>query len=764
MEMAQADYPRRLARARINSLFNGVPPYSQKEVEENSINVNVNYLEGTRLSHDARSQFYSAFLKPGVYFKATTDRGAVHKRAEYSTIVTREMNKPMKRSLPYFECFRSKFAMDVLHGIGPAAWRNKDEWCPDPIGVEDVLVPANTLLHMNNLPFFAIHRSFTAPELIKLTNRPNVDPGWNMPLVRRCLQHVDRETMALRKDNWPEIWSPEKVEERLKSDGGYYAGDQVPTIEVYDFFFWCDDGKKSGWRRRMVLDAWTFPDEGSKGMARKSGGPYDKATTVDPNDTGFLYTSGKRNYAETRDQIINFQFADLSAVAPFRYHSVRSLGYLLFAVCHLQNRLRCKFTESVFEALTMYFRIKSEDDVQRALKVDLINRGFIDDSLQFVPAAERFQLNAGLVELGLREHANLINENASSYRQPADYSQGSTEKTKFQVMAELTSTTQLVGAAFAQAYQYQAFEYREITRRFFNRRSMNMDVRKFRAACLKQGVPEEVLDIEAWEIEPERVMGEGNRTMELAIAQQLMTYRNLFDPEPQRQILRDVTLAVTGDPARANQLVPEQPQISNSIHDAQLAAGALMQGLPVGIKSGINHTEYVEALLVDMAVIVQKITKRDNMGSMEEIEGLQNMANHITEHIQIIAQNEEEKPRVKQYNDQLTALMNLIKGFAQRQQEKLQQQAQGNGGIAPEDQAKIQAMLIMAKAKADNARESHAQRTAQRQVAFEMQQQQKAQAHQQDLTVAEAEAQLELAKQAAQVKLTAERKVNSGGE
>jgi len=40
---------------------------------------------------------------------------------------------------------------------------------------------------------------------------------------------------------------------------------------------------------------------------------------------------------------VAFQFADLSAVAPFRYHSVRSLGWLLYAVINLQNRLRCKF-------------------------------------------------------------------------------------------------------------------------------------------------------------------------------------------------------------------------------------------------------------------------------------------------------------------------------------------------------------------------------------------------------------------------------------
>ena len=66
--------------------------------------------------------FASAFQKPGNYFKATSDMGPVHKRQERATIVTREMNRIMKRSLDYFEAMRAKFALLVMHGVGPAAW------------------------------------------------------------------------------------------------------------------------------------------------------------------------------------------------------------------------------------------------------------------------------------------------------------------------------------------------------------------------------------------------------------------------------------------------------------------------------------------------------------------------------------------------------------------------------------------------------------------------------------------------------------------
>lgn len=721
-QLRYADYVRALNRARINKLFNGAPPYTQAEVDENGININVNDLSGPVVAHDARSQFYQAFLKPGNYFRCSTDSGPVHKRQAWSTIVTTEINKRMKRSLPYFECFRSKFAQDVLHGIAPSAFKDDYSWCPEPVGIEDAMVPSNTLLTMVNLPFFAIHRSFTAPELIKLTSGSKVDPAWNMPLVRDCLKWVDSQAASLMSTNWSTVWSPEKTEERLKGDGAVYTADAVPTIDCWDFYYWNDDDKVQGWNRRIIIDAWSTP--------QMIGGDYSaerRSEDVFKKDQ-FLYNPKNRKFASNREQIINWQFADLSAVAPFRYHTVRSLGFLLYSVCHLQNRLRCKFNEAIFEQLMVIFRVKSQEDFQRALKVDMFNKGFIDETLEFVKAGDRYQINTQLAELGLNENRMLINQNSSSYT--ANPTNGGSsdrkEKTATQFVGEMQSMTQLVSAGLLQAYKYQLPEYREIFRRFCKKESADADCQSFQAACLRQGVSEATLyDPDRWEQEPEQVLGAGNKTLEMAITQQLMQYRNLYDPEPQRQILRDVTLAITDDPARANQLVPEIKQkVTDSVHDAQLATGVLLQGLPVSLKTGMNHIEYVETLLSNLALLIKKAQQNGGMASGDQIVGMDSIGQHIAQHIGLIAQDKEEKQRVKQYGDALGKMMNEVKVFAQRLMEQ-QKNAQNGDQIDPETKAKIQAMLLTAKAKADNTRESHAQRTAQRQIQFEMEQQQK---------------------------------------
>jgi hypothetical protein len=768
-EFKLADFPRGLDRARIDDLLNGVPPYTQAEVRENRVAINVNYLEGTRLAHDARMQFNGNFLKPGRYFTSKTDMGAPHKRSERSSIVTQAIAKRMKRSAVYYETFRSKFALLVAHGIGPAGWDRDDFWCPDAYGIEDVLIPANTLLTMKNLPFFALYHSYTGPELIKLTRDEKLaaEAGWNMSLVKQCLEYIDREATALMGTNWPEVWSPEKLVERVKGDGGFYAGDQVPTIDCFDFYFWDDSEGEEGWKRRVILDSWSTPSGTPPNHTMGANSKTDFARNQ------FLFNSGKRKVATSWREIVAFQFADLSAVAPFRYHSIRAIGYLLYAICNLQNRLRCKFNEAVFEALMMYFRVRSGDDAERALKIELVSQGFIDETVQFVPADQRFQVNHQLVQLGLQQNQQMINENSSSWTQSANRSNDRTEKTKFQVMAEIQAMTAMISAGLQQAYRYQEFEYDEIFRRFLLKNSRDPDIVSFRAEVIKKGVPDRMLIPEAWENSPERILGEGNKTLEMAIAEQLMQYRNLYDPEPQRQILRDVTLAITSDAAKSEMLVPlEATQVTDSVMLAQAGTTTLLMGLPWTVKTGVNHIEYVDAMLQSFAAEVMKHQQKGGMATQEQIEGMANVFTHLQQQIALVAQDPAEKDRVKQWGDGLGKLMNLVKAFVQRLKEQMkQQQAQGGNGQDAELQAKLQAIQMTAQAKMQNTRESHAQRTAQRQVQFEMEEKRKQQEHQMEmqkethrvkleLGAKHAASKLELAKQAAQARLAlaAERK------
>jgi hypothetical protein len=718
------DAPRGTNRALIANCANGVPPYSESEVQENAINVNVNDLAMTRALHEGRQTFMNGFLKNGNFFKGRLDGGAVNKRNDRSVTVTQAINKYLKKSIPYFESYRSKIGLLCLHGIAPAAWDNEDKWCPKPRMIGDVLIPTNTLLGFENMPRFILRKSFTDVELQKITMASKRDPGWNMSMVNRCLDWLDTQMTTAVGNNWPTAWSPERVAERAKENARWYVGDMVPTIEVFDCYFWDDRDGHEGWVRRIILDSWGTPSSTgvnfslTRDATRKS---------LEPNEeSDFLFNSGERKVGQTWQNIISFNFADLSAVAPFRYHSVRSMGFLLYAVCHLQNRLRCKFNEALFENLLMLFRVKSLDDVQRALKLDMVNKGFIDETLTPVPAAERWQVRADLIQMGLNENNQLISASTGAFAQRRDFSNDNVEKTRFQVMAEVNADTALISAALQQAYQYQAFEDAEVFRRFLKKNSTDPDVRAFRAEVLKT-VPEKYLIPEAWDIEHERVMGGGNKTQEMTIAQQLLEMRPMFDPQPQRQVLHDVVLAITDDPAKADELVPEVPAPSNSIHDTEGMWGTLMQGTVPTPKPGLNAVEVAGTTIRLMVQKVQMIGQSGGVGTPQDLIGLQAANTYANQFLQILSQDPTQQELAKQMADILGKVNNEIKGLAQRQQEAAQAQQQNGNGQDQELMAKIQAIMMQAQTKSENAKSSHAEKTAQRRISFEQKLKQDAQ-------------------------------------
>lgn len=725
-----ADYPRSQNRALIDNLFNGLPPFTPDEQVQNRISSNVNFLDATRIAQDARSQFAGALQKPGNYFTVKLDSGPIHKRDAWGDIITKQINKRMKQSLRYSETLSNVFGQLVLHGVGPVSWADKQGWCPDMHGMADVLIPSRTLLTMENLSYFAIYRRYTAAELWRKTHGPRVDKGWQMPVVEKALKWAATQ-YGQTVSSSDAIYNAERWAEDIKENTGLYASDQVPTINAWDFYFLSDSEKEWGWKRRIVLDC-PSPSEGGAGPVAAS----NQSMIGTRNE--FLYNPGERNYASKLSEILHFQFADGSVVAPFRYHSVRSLGFLLYSVCHLQNRLRCKLNDATFESLLNYFRVANPEDAERLQKVDLMNLGIIPEGLSFVPPQERWQVNQNLVQQTMLLNRQSMAENSTSYTKDFGYEQGrkTPEKTATEVSAEVAAATAMVGSMLQKAYGYQEGQYREIARRFCIKNSKDGDVRAFRAACLKDGVPEEMLHAEQWEIAAERTIGAGNKQAELAQLNMLMQVVNRFDPDAQRIILRRYTLAAVDDPKLAAELVPmEKALVTTSTHDAELSSSTLLLGLPMGLREGVNHAEYAGTELGIANAQIQKIEANGGMATKDEIIGLQNLigmsvdgqpipGNGAMSHIEILGQEPSFKSETRQLQDVAGKLLNQVKGYAQRLQESQQQSQEGDGSIAPDSVVALKGKLLLAESQAKIAEEQAKQKLAHKQQMFDQKLQQ----------------------------------------
>lgn len=736
--MRLADLTRGTNRSLINSLVNGNPPYTEQERQDNNVEINVNFLDATQLCADARRSLYNGFQAPGKFFTVSLDSGPVHKRAEWGRVITAELQKIMKGSRIYAECLDSQFAAVVLHGMGPAVWPNQDEWVPEEKGIEDVLLPSDTLRSFRNLDYFSVFHQYTPEQLWRMTHGGRRDPAWNMDMVEAALNWAHNQTQS--QLSYSDLFSPEKVEERFKQDLGFYGTDAVPTIDFWKFYFHENKGGKSGWRMRAVLDT---PGENEVGSPSRSKMP--RKNLIGKDQGQWLYDPGDRVYGENIEQLIHFQFGDLSAVSPFRVHSVRGLGWLLYSICHLQNRLLCKASEAVLENMMQYFR-GNEQDRTRTQKVDLHHFGFVPDGLAFVRPEERWQVNSQFIESSIDRNQQRMEYSAAQYRQRQEQA-GEKEKTATQVMAEVNSAMSMVGSLLTQAYRYQGYSYSEICRRFCKPNSGCADVRKFRVNTLRRGVPEKALDSNRWIIEPEKVMGGGNKTLQIAMADALLAMRQFLDPEAQRIVDRINIAAKTDNDDLANRLVPEIKSVSDSAHDAANSFGTLMLGAPVPIKSGINHPDAIEVLLTDMAAVISRIEQQGGIATMAEILGLGNVASHISQHLQILAQDKMAQPRVKKYGADLSALTDQIKEYAKRlaQQRKQMAQQSGGNGADPKEAAKVQAILMQAKVKSDNASKSHAEKTAQRRITFEQKTAQDAQKHAMEMQKKSAELRADIA-------------------
>ena len=218
--------------------FNGAPPFNEATAEENNILVNVNDLQGTNVLSQARRQWNNAFLKPANFFIARPNTGPGHKRMEWSQKCTRNLNQLLKREAKMVGQRKATGANTILYGIGPTMWPDRRTVIPRAIPVGSVLIPSETEIDDfgDNLQYFAIFREWNAAQLWDMTHGPKVDPGWNMKLVQVQLDYI-RDELRKSPNALAYQYMPERIEELIKQDKGYFGSDATPTVDVWDFYF-----------------------------------------------------------------------------------------------------------------------------------------------------------------------------------------------------------------------------------------------------------------------------------------------------------------------------------------------------------------------------------------------------------------------------------------------------------------------------------------------------------------------------------------------
>lgn len=686
-----------LNRSKINRLFNGDAPWTEAERRANRLNTNFNWLEGTRIAANARSQMYNAFFSPGDFFDIKLDAYSgipTHKRDGWSRCMTNYINRELRRDKRFRSSLEQAHAQVVLHGPGPSLWRNPTSPTPDTLGVDDILVPAGTLADMSNLDCLSIYREWTWSQLYDLTHGSQVDKGWNTPYIDSILASLYKQPLQppYQGNRW---LFPEKIAADAKENASLYAASALGKVLAWEFYY--RDEENGHWNRRIILDYDNIQPEGLKADLQRA-------------KPEFLYS--KDDYAEDWSSILHWFMGNCSNVAPFRYYSIRSIGYLLYGVCLTQNTVRCRMTDHILQSLLTWFRNVSEDDRERLEDIQLHHLGIFPDGLSMVTAQERYTADWNLIGMGLQQNRQLMAESATSFLPDIAVEGDKPAMTATESLIRNNASVTLTSAVLNQLYNQSEPFYREICRRFALGRDSDPMTKRILAQMKEDNIPREVLTkhLANAEITPNRMMGGGNKAVELTTARALFEARGAFGPQADGPIKRKYALALTNDPQFVRELVPEVQQISSSAVLAQFAFGSLMEGVPVVQRGGLNEVDYIDTLIQMMAAAMKPLEALQEQPTAlavnaERIAGLVNVGAHIEQHIQALAADEQERETVRNFQNDVNGLMQQLKAYAERVTEMEQAQAHGNGAsaIEAETHAKLAAMQTLAEAKAQIA-------------------------------------------------------------
>lgn len=706
--MQLAMQPSQQNRTLVNKLFNGEQVETDQDLQDMNLVTRANWLHGTRVASNAVNSLNRAFLSNDRFFSVRVDKGPPRLRQQASAIITKAINKELKRSRAYRSARESANATVVLHGPGPLIWRDSRTCVPHTGGIEDVLVPAGTLCDMSNLDRFAFYRELTWPQLRKAAMGKVVDPGWNKPYVKALMATLYAQGYApiYQGNRW---LFPEKLAEDFKEGANWSASSALPKALCWDFFFLNEDTGK--WNRRIIVDY--------ANMASV------KATDDVNRFQETLYS--KDDYCDDYENIIHWYVGNCSNVAPYRYHSIRSIGYLLFGSCLMLNKLMNRNFDHMFQQLLTWFRNVSDDNREKLGLIDLQNFGVLPDGVSLVTANERYTIDPGYIKMGMDQATQLIAQSAMAFVPDMEGASKDKMMTATETLVRQNQSITLTNAVLSQLGDQSLYEYREICRRFCIKGNPDPMAVKLREVLKEHGMTLDYLDVEAWDIIPEMTVGAGNKASELMVTQALLQeVFPLVDPEAQRLILRRRITALNDNPDEALVMVPEVPgQVGPDEVMAQGAFNTLMDLQQALVPEGVSHVVMARVLMGMGGQALQQaemmMQQPDGLGlAALQVAGVANVLAQVEGHIAKVGQADSQKELAMGLKKQHGELMGELSRVAKEVQAATEEAQQGGGGEGQEEAMELQFKQAEAQQKIALAGQAAQQKMEQREAQWAM--------------------------------------------
>jgi hypothetical protein len=662
-----ADENSSLSRARIQSMFDGAPPYDERKKREagQAYQCNLNFGMAKRMLDQSMAAYIDMAASVERLVRVGVTMGEQEQRIEWAGIIEEEITRVIREWPRFSMAYLMVCQKFIAHGVGIIHWPDKLDWRWDASGFGDVLIPRETRASEDEIEVAVIRQPMLINKLYEKIADENTarQLGWNPEEVRKAIAKAASISTTDHYD-----W--EKLVERIKNNDVEFSGSASQKVRMIKLLVQEFDGTVSQY-----------------------------FSLEDGSNADFLYKAPSR-YRNMQEA---FAFFTYGIGTNGTYHSIRGLGHAVFAQVGWANRLRCAMVDSAM--LSSGPLLQPQDEAAHEAFAFNYNGPFGILSPGLVPVERAYPNLLQTAVPVLEDLVTQMNDMAGQYSANALFG-GNGSRTRTETLATLEMSNRLSLTSLNLFYEPWTRVMRETVRRLTNPEYSaplpgGEAADMLRIRCLMRGVPPEALaTLDHSRTVCVRAVGAGSQGQRTAALQQLSGYAGNFDPEGRRRLTRDLVATLVGYD-NADRFMPPSSGARQPI-DAQIAQienGSLENGEPIEVFESQFHEAHLDRHIPHMQ---QRLTQLDagEITLEDATRKILPIHAHSMQHLEMIQVDPTTEMVTAKYAKQLKIFGEVINNGlkhieARQKQQAAQAEQEGQQepqqqGISPEASSKFQ--------------------------------------------------------------------------
>jgi len=674
--LIENDSKRSRKRATVNGLVDGNPPYKPSKLRDagRADACNVNWGTGRAYLESGAGAIYDLATEPPGFVGIKTSHGDPEHREIYGQIMSEETDRMLSNDESWdYEEQLSGWNM-ILHGCGPLMF--EDAYCvlPRAFGCADLLVPERTKSDLKYWEVAVVCVDYYPPQLYKFIEDPEAASavGWDVEYTKLVIENaLDVRQPNNNKYDW------EFYQQEMKNNSlAYYDDSLVSKLAYVQWLEFDGSITQTIVERETTTGTASTDKKGGVQFLFRHIGRFQKWTQcIHP----MYYDRGNNGF----------------------HHSVTGLGVKMLSPLTYENRLICNLMDKT-SAPKILFKPTSAEVTQKFQMQTMGDYGVLSAGYEGIQNPIAGMLTDGIAMQRLS--SDLIRQNLSSYRQPAEPQKHGNPATRFEVQLQASQQGSLSKTTFNRYYKQKDALYTEIVRRCFDLNSRDDRAKEVQKRCLTRGVPKECFGrIE--KVEAIRVIGQGTafqRSEALNALQPVVPSM----PEEGRQRWIDDKIAAEAGQAAVNRYNPKQrdQRLANDQQaEAQQWVACMKVGVAPVVTSAQNPVTFAATFMNAAIQAVQSLQKGANLG--EVVQFLEICGPAIGAYLKRFSNDPLRETVFKKLLAQWKKLMQMAdklkQQLAQQQQQQREQQKRSQAAMSDEQikQRKAQADIQIKQAK-----------------------------------------------------------------